>query len=291
MLPHAGMRSLTFAAMAAWSVGACSSAQMDPLAEDGPAAVDAQATDGSATDGPAIDAAIDAAPSGDAPGIDAAIDAPGTTCGISAGHTVALDGAGDLSKYPADQRMRPGVQIDADDEVAVAWDPTYLYLTVRSEAFTDGSRPLHVYLEAAGTLGTAAPSQGKEYSGTVPQLPFTPSHLIAIRRTTDFGTGPYNGVYLPGGAQPWTTRSLGLDTGDAVFASSDLRTLSVRTPWSALGGCPLALRLDLHVVNISVGEEWKGVVPSTHTPWIAPGGGHYEIALTGSEAISSWTLP
>lgn len=266
--------------------GACSSAQMqdpDPVDAariDAPPGIDAATPDAATPDAAAPDAPTPP---------DAAIDG-GAPCTISTGHTIVLDGSGDLAEYPSSQHIVPGAQTAASDEVAITWDPTYLYVTVRSEAFADASRPLHVYLETGAALGAATPSQGKEYSGLTPALPFTANHLIAIRRTDDFGTGTYNGVYTPAGAQPWTTRTLALEANTGVFVSSDSRTLSARTPWSALGGCPLSMRLAVHVVNAALANEWKDLVPTTHMPWMAPGGGHYTISLTGSPAISGWQL-
>jgi hypothetical protein len=283
MLLHAAMRYVALLLVA----GACSSAQMVSPDEDGPAAVDARA-DGAGGDAQPIDAQpIDAQPI-DAQPIDAQpIDAPGTTCAIATGDTIVLDGDGDLDAYPATQRLFPGAQVAATDEVAITWDPTYLYVTVRSEAFGDGSRPMHLYLETASALGTATPADGKEYGGLVAELPFTPNYLIAIRPINDFGSGPYDGVYAPA---PWTTQSHALVPGTDVFISSDSRTLSVRTPWTALGGCPLAARAALHVVNGAVANEWKDLVPTTHTPWTAPGGAFYQLALDGDPAISGWNL-
>jgi hypothetical protein len=51
----------------------------------------------------------------------------------------------------------------------------------------------------------------------------------------------------------------------------------VRTPWTALGGCPLAVRLTPTVHGVAA-NEWKDLLPATHTPRMAPGGGYYEIA-------------
>lgn len=305
MLPQVAMRSFAAVALV---LAACSSAQERPdLGTDAPANVDGStdaepdaAPDASidaAVDAQAIDAAIDApmtvdAPTTDGPTTDASIDAPidAPGCAISTGHTIALDGTDDLAAYPASQRLTPGAPVAASDEVALTWDPTYLYLTVTSDSFLDASRPVHLYVEARADLPAAQASQGKEYGGLTPALPFAPNYVIALRRTNDFGTGPYDGVYVPTGAQPWATRTQALDPGTDVFISSDNRTLSVRTPWTALGGCPLELRLALHVVHGAIANEWKDLVPTTHTPWMAPGGGYYEVALTGSPAISGWVL-
>ena len=238
-----------------------------------------------------VDAAlpIDAAPPIDAAlPIDAAppIDAAG--CGIVGAAAITLDGVGDLAAYPAAQTVPVTAPFAADDAVRLSWSPTALYLTVRSTVFGDGSRPYHLYLQAATTLPAAVPSAGKEYGGLTAQLSFAPTHLIAIRRTDDFGSGPYDGVYVPAGPQPWATRATALVPGTDVYASSDNAELSVRVPWSALGGCPLRLRVAGHVVNGGAGNEWKTVVPTGHTPWMAPGGTAYTIELTGPAAVSGW---
>ena len=212
---------------------------------------------------------------------------PDAGCAIAAGMTPAIDGVDDLADYPAGQHVTLGATLGSDG-AALAWDRSDLYITVSSSAFTSAYEPLHVYVEAGSALAAAAPSTGKEYGGLVPQLPFTPTHLIAARRVTDSGSGPYDGVYLPGSA--WTSVENPLVPGTDVFASSDQLTLSVKVPWTALGGCPTTLRLAIHVVNGAAGNEWKDLAPTTHTPWQAPGGDYYEIDLTGSTAVAMWQL-
>lgn len=206
-------------------------------------------------------------------------------CAISGGTTPMLDGVDDLAEYPATQQLSPGAVLGAD-QAAVAWSTSHLFVTLTSDAFAAPYVPLHVYLETAPALAMAATATGKEYSGLVPALPFTPTHLVAVRRVSDAGTGAYNGVFVP--TDEWQTRTLALDAD--TFSSEDQRTLSVRVPWTALGDCPSAMRLAIHVVHGQVANEWKDLVPATHTPWQMPGGGYYEIDLTGSQAVSGWTL-
>lgn len=265
----------------AFALAACATSRMENPVTDGPAATDA-----------GTDAAADAAADG---GADAAADAPGSTdatvtCAISTGHTPTLDGVDDLADYPAAQHVTPGATMAATDDVAISWDPTYLYVSVSSQAFLDASKPLHIYVETGEALPAAAPRTGKEYGGNTAQIAFGAQYVIALRRTNDFGSGPYDAIYAPTGTPVWTTHALDLAPGTHVFASSDNRTLSVRAPWASLGGCPLAMRVSVHVVNGTAGNEWKDLVPSTHTPWLTGGGGYYEVALTGSAAISGWTL-
>jgi hypothetical protein len=229
-------------------------------------------------DEPAPDAAADG-PEADADETDAG-------CPISAGLTPVLDGTADMDEYPSTQQLELGAMLGSD-AAAIVWDRENLYVTVTSNAFMGAYEPLHVYLETAGVLGGAAPSSGKEYGGLVAALPFPATHVIAVRRVSDSGSGgPYDGVY--GVGDGWNAPALALDS--TTYASADQRTLSVRVPWTALGGCPHAARLALHVVHGQVANEWKDLAPASHTPWQAPGGGYYEIDLTGDSAISAWTL-
>jgi hypothetical protein len=273
-------------------LAACASSRMEnPDEADAPRADAAPSPDAPPTE----DAGADATPVADAAAdaaVDAAVDADldALPCTISTGHTPALDGVADLADYPAAQRLTPGATLAATDEVAITWDPTYLYVTVTSEAFLDGAKPLHVYVETAATLSAAAPRAGKEYSGHTAQLGFGATHVIAARRTNDFGSGPYDAIYAAAGAPAWTTRAHTLTPGTHVFASSDNRTLSIRAPWFELGGCPLAMRIGVHVVNGASGNEWKDLVPSSHAPWMTGGGGFYEVSLTGDPAVSGWIL-
>lgn len=305
-------------------LGSCSTAQMVSH-EDAPSGVDGRLIDGGATDAAAPDAAapdaaasdaatpdarmLDAAtpdaatPDGgtatdaamtdaamtDASGApDAALDAAG--CAIAGAAAVTVDGVGDLAAYPAAQTVPIGAGFDGADAVRLSWSPTALYLTVHSAAFVDGGKPYHLYLQAGTGLPAAAPSTGKEYGGLTAQLPFTATHLIAIRRTNDFGSGAYDGVYLPTGMPTWTTRATALTPGTDVFVAADNAELSVRVPWTALGGCPTQLRVAGHIVNGGAGTEWKTLVPAAHTPWMAPGGAAYAIDLTGPAAVSGWAM-
>jgi hypothetical protein len=240
----------------------------------------AQADASSAADAPVVPADASAVVTQDA-----AADGAVVTCAISEGFTPALDGSDDIAAYPVAQQLAPGAMLGTDG-AAIAWDVTNLYATVTSTAFTNAYEPLHIYIEATSSLGTAAPATGKEYSGLTPQLPFSATHLIAVRRVSDSGSGAYDGVFVP--SDGWMTRTLALDS--ATLVSSDQKTISVTVPWTALGNCPTALRLAVHVVHGASANEWKDLVPSTHTPWQSPGGGYYEIDLSGAPAVTSWQL-
>lgn len=216
---------------------------------------------------------------------DAAVDAvmPDAGCAISNGATPTLDGTNDLLKYPAAQRVTPGAMLGADG-AAIAWNRTHLFVTVTSIAFGAAYEPLHIYVETGAALATAAPAAGKEYSTLTARVPFSPTHLIALRRISDAGTGGYNGIFVP--TDSFQTRTVALEP-DTYAATTQL---SVRVPWSALGGCPTQMRLAIHVVHAVVGNEWKDLVPSTHAPWLTAGGGYYEIDLTGTAAVASFVL-
>ena len=228
----------------------------------------------------------DARPRDGAPPVDAALDGarpgPDAGCAISQGVSPAIDGVDDLLAYPAAQHLTPGAMLGSDG-AAVAWDAANLYVTVGSLAFAADYEPLHVYVESATALHAPVPAQGKEYSGLTPMLPFTPTHLIAARRTD----AAYDGVYV---GAPWATRTTLLAPDAQVVVAADHGALSVVVPWAALGGCPSSLRLAMHVVHAVAANEWKDLVPATATPWLAPGGGYYEIDLTGAAAVASWTL-
>lgn len=249
---------------------------------DGSTSVDAGADASSTTDATLDSGVPDSGGDGGADG----------GCGIATGDAPDIDGSGDIAAYPTSQVLTPGATLSSTDVAAITWSSRHLYVTMTSDAFTDASRPLHVYLELGITLGAVEPGTGKEYGGNLPTLPFRPTHLIAIRRTSDLGPpGPYDGVYVA--IDGWMTPSSALVEGTDVFASADQQTLSVRIPWSALGGCPLRMRLAAHVVYGAPlsGMEWKDAIPSTHTPWTPSGGAFYDIDLTGDPAVSSWTVP
>lgn len=276
-----------------------------PIGRDAGAGDDDAATPGTdagSTDGGANDAGgggTDAGAPMDAGGADAGPDDPDAgdpdagpvLCpGISTGDTVALDGAGDLAAYPSEQLLAPGATYDAGDQAAITWDARYLYVTVVSNGFTDASRPLHVYLEAAsGALGAATPGTGKEYDVLTPVFDFTPTHLIAVRRTSDLGGTDYNGLYTP--ASDWTDRPVTFTSGDDYWVGSGDRAISVRVPWTDLG-CPTAIRLSAHVVEAEAFNEWKITLPATATPWdddTTGAGAFYEIDLSEDPAVSGWS--
>ena len=208
----------------------------------------------------------------------------GVACAISDGPAIALDGNNDLAKYADAQRVELGAMLGSD-AAAIEWDPNHLSITMASAAFAGAFEPLHVYIEA-DHLDVPVASSGKEYSGLVPGLPFTPTHLIAVRQQDDGGAGAYDGVFVPDAG--WTMRATALDA--SVFVAADHSAISVQVPWSALGGCPTTIRVAAHVVHAAVANEWKDLIPTAHTPWLATGGGYYEIDLTGAHTVASWML-
>ena len=256
--------------------GANADGQSDAGDSDAPNVADAADRPDAMVHGDAMPG--DAAPTADGP----------TACAISEQQGPALDGNGDLAKYPATNVTAPGAPLAGSDQLAITWDATYLYVTAASDAFVQPYEPLHIYVQAgAAPLPAAVPGTGKEYSSLTPELPFTATHLIAIRRVSDAGTGAYDGVFTPAGG--WA-RVTPLALGTDVFASSDQKTLSARVPWTALGGCPTALRMTVHVVHGVAANEWKDLLPTTTTPWVAPGGGWFEIDLTQPPPMIGWAI-
>jgi len=257
--------------------------------------VDAASFDTPATQDAGLDAPSDAGADAFSP-LDVGLDAPEdarrdapSLCTISIGGSPRLDGTDDLAEYPVAQRLTLGAPLNAGDEAAITWNATHFFATFVSDAFRDDAfEPVHFYVEASSILLAPVASAGKEYASLTAGVPFSATHLIAVRRTSDSGSGGYNGVYSPAGS--WVTRTTPLSTGTDVFASADGRTVSVRVPWSALGGCPTRMRLVAHLVHAEVANEWKATVPSTHTPWMASGGGFYDIDLTGDPAVSGWLV-
>ncbi|MBX3130015.1 MAG: hypothetical protein KF718_25080, partial [Polyangiaceae bacterium] len=208
------------------------------------------------------------------------------TLGIT-GDTITFDGTNDLDKLASTQILTPGAQSQSWSRFGMTWNDDHLFIAVVSEAFEADFRPVHIYLEADTALGTAAGADGKEYSSLTAKLPFTPTHLIAVRSKNDGGAGNYNGVYLP--ASAWANQSLALVENADTFLSADKHTVSVRVPRQQLG-CPTELRVAVHVVNAVSGNEWKDVVPGTHTPWAAAATGYYELSLKSNPPTANWQL-
>ncbi|HJL17311.1 MAG TPA: hypothetical protein RMH99_16710 [Sandaracinaceae bacterium LLY-WYZ-13_1] len=221
------------------------------------------------------------------------LDGGGAGCpGIHSGDTIALDGSGDLAAYPSEQILNPHAPYVAGaDQYGITWDAEHLYVTLVASGLADDEfRPLHVYVEAAsGSLPAASPAMGKEYGGQTPAFAFSPTHLIAVRRTSDSGSGgPYNGVYEA--ASSWSVRETPLASGTDTWVASGGTAISIRVPWSALG-CPARIRLSAHVVNQVIGEDWKDLIPVGAQPWNPTDGpgSYYEIDLSADPAVSGWT--
>lgn len=199
----------------------------------------------------------------------------------------AFDGVDDLGKLGAGQQVGPGAALQPWEAVAIDWDDEAVYVAWVSQAFEADYVPVVVYLEATvGVPGAAVPSVGFEYSGLIPELPFTPTHAISLRALSDDGSafGPWDGVRVPEGVDWRTTRRFLRDRES--WLAADRHTLSARIPRDLLGGAT-HLRLVAHVVNAVPGSEWVDVVPADHTPWAA-GGGWYQIDLSGSHDPAAW---
>jgi hypothetical protein len=203
---------------------------------------------------------------------------------------LTFDGADDVSKLDAAQHLAPlGAPSQAWSQAGIDWDADSLYVAFVSAAFDDPFKPVMIYIEAADTLSAATPAQGVEYSNQTAQLPFTPTHLISARRTSDSGAtdGPWNGVWRAEGGL--LTRALRLTPNAGWWVAADNHTLSLRIPRAVFDGAT-KLRVVAHVVNAAPANEWKDTLPATHTPWVAGGGGYFELDLSGPHPVSGWTL-
>lgn len=179
-----------------------------------------------------------------------------------------FDGTDDLGALPVGRQVTPGVPVQPWSAFALDWDDDFVYVAVVSEAFEDGFVPYVLYLEA--DPGAAVPGTGIAYSGQTPELPFTPTHAIALRRQHDAGdgVGPWSGVWVPDGGD-WRPVFRFLEGRD-VFSAADQHTLAAIVPRHVLGD-PATLRYAGHVVYAQPGNEWKDTVPAGHTPWAGGG--------------------
>lgn len=205
-----------------------------------------------------------------------------------AGDLVALDGQDDLSDQGPAQQVAPGAPLQEWSRWALSWDEDFLYVTLATEAFEDPYKPVMLYLGAAEQA--ASPGAGElEYSGQVAELPFAPEFLISARRLSDDGAaeGPWNGIWR--WEQGGWVRQRRLAPGQQWWISADEHVLSMRVPLAALGA-PERVRLVGHVVNAAAGNEWKELLPASHTPWMAGGGGYLELDLTQpTTPAEQWT--
>ncbi|MFZ9889235.1 MAG: hypothetical protein ACO3JL_17210, partial [Myxococcota bacterium] len=205
---------------------------------------------------------------------------PADVCGLPAEGIISFDNIDDVAKHDVSRRVVPGAQSADYALSALSWDQENLYVSFVGRSFEDPYAPLHLYLEV-DAVTAASPGSGKSYSALVPKLPFTPTHLVAARRSS-LG---YNRVYT---GTDFDTAGQEL----ATFIATDNHTLSLVVPWSALvtSGCPTTLRLAGHVVKAQVGSEWTETLPPSHTPWEGQGGGFYEIDLLADPAATSWVV-
>lgn len=209
-------------------------------------------------------------------------------------YAVSLDGTDDIGAYSPEQRLGAdamGAPLQPWSDFALDWDDDFFYLTLVSSAFEDDYAPWMVYLEAIeGDPGAATAADGMTYArGSVTgaaRLPFTPTHLLALRAAPGVGpdAGPWSGLYQRESASWLQLHRLRL--GRDLLLAGDRHTLSARISRHALGD-PTQLRLAAHVVWGVAGGEWKDVVPAAHAPW-SDGGGHLLIDLGGEHAASAW---
>jgi hypothetical protein len=212
----------------------------------------------------------------------------GQDSGRLRGDAVALGTADDLASFPPAQRIAPGAPRSPRSAAAITWDQDFLYVALSTESFDDPWRPLQLYLEASeGPLAPPSPSQGQEYSGLRPWLPFTPTHLVSLRPQPGApGEAPWSAIWRPRG-QAWS-QLWRLEPGQSLWWSPAAGVIAARVPLAPLGDVR-HLRLSAHVVHAQPGQEWKDTLPDTHTPWAASTSGYYELNLQGPTPSDQWS--
>ncbi|MCB9638514.1 MAG: hypothetical protein H6727_06345 [Myxococcales bacterium] len=206
------------------------------------------------------------------------------------GKLIAMDGNNDYNKFPSTQSLTPGATLETWERFALTWDDDWLYVAVVSKGFEDDLRAFMLYVEPAQTASApTAQSTGMTYLQQTSQLPITATHLIGVRYKTDNqdGLGPWSGVWRRE-AGGWVQQQR-FKEGRDVWSASDRHTMSFRIRRSALGGTRW-IRLVGHLVYAVSGNEWKAVLPSTHTPWTSSGVGFLQIDLDQSKASSAWLV-
>lgn len=206
----------------------------------------------------------------------------------STGRLIALDGKSDYDKFPTTQAVSVGAALAVWERFALTWDAEWLYIAVVNQGFEADLRAYMLYIESLqGTTSAAQASTGMSYLQQIAQLPFTPTHLIGVRYKADNqdGFGPWNGVWRKE-ANGWALQQR-LKEGREIWRAADRHTLACRIHRSQLGD-PTRIRLAGHLVYGVAGNEWKGLVPASHTPWSASASGYLEIDLGADTATSFW---
>ena len=201
--------------------------------------------------------------------------------------TYTFSGSNGLSEIPTGNQITPGLALDAGDRVALDWDSSGLYLAVATVMFSDQTKAYVLYLETTQSSFSAAVSNtGIEYASLTAEVPFDAQYAIAIRGTVDDveGGSAWTGLY---------ERKVGGWELVAAFVDDDSmwRTtgeIDVVVPFSLIG-TPTSIRIAGHAINEVVTQEWKDVIPTGHTPWATSTSGFYEIDLSGTHTVSSWT--
>ena len=208
-------------------------------------------------------------------------DSPG--CAISAGdHARARRRRRPRATTPRRSTSTPGAMLGSDG-AAIAWDAQRLYVTVQSAAFAHAVRAApHL---CRGRRRARQPrrrrGQGVQRARPAAAVHADPPDRGSPRHRRR-APAPYDGVFMPGRAVD--------DARDAAHrrhrcvrrGRRDLGAGAVdrarRLPARAAARDPRRARAPAN--------EWKDLVPATHTPWQAPGGGYYEIDLTGAPIVT-----
>ncbi len=210
------------------------------------------------------------------------------------GKLVEFDGKDDVQKLAAAQHVAPGVKLASWAKFALDWDDDWLYLVVVGKGFEADLKAMMVYIQAGDALPAPQPAPGLTYTNLTAMLPFTASHVIALRSKSDAGDGygPWAGVHERSSGD-WRLQTR-LQPGVAMWLAGDKHTIAVRIHRAELAPPGVAaikkLRLAAHLVHGGAGHEYKAVVPPAHAPWKTATKGYYEIDLSGAHPVANWTV-
>ncbi len=202
---------------------------------------------------------------------------------------VIFDGSEDLGKLSPDQQVEPGAPLEPWSRWGLEWDDRFLYVALVSPLFQDDFKAAMVYIEPVlDERPESLTRQGVDYSGQRAVLPLDASYMISWRwqQSGAAGDEPWSGVYTWRDGS-WQ-RVWGMTPGEHLWGASDRHTMSVRVPLGLFGPAR-RWRLVGHAIHGEPGEEWKELLPASHTPWDG-GGGAIEIDLDGAHGQENWMV-
>lgn len=214
----------------------------------------------------------------------------GTAANRTTGKMVLFNGTNDLNKLNTKQVVTPGITLETWERFGLTWDKDWIYIAVVSKGFRQDLKPFNLYIQAGGaSLPVAQSSTGLNYLNQTANLPFTPTHMVGVRQKTDAndGFGPWNGVWKNTSGK-WSLQTR-FQSGVDFWVAGDKHTVAYKIHRAELGW-PKTLRLSGHFVNAIPSNEWKVVVPKSHTPWKTSSQGYLELSLGSSTDSSKWLI-